>query len=235
MADKEGIRMHIPVASDGCDLMIYQSDEFLFHTGTTVLVGCNGAGKTTLLRRMRTALKADGAPCLLHEHMRARDEISARLQFSSHLTAEDYDAALAPNWQSEGEGHAQDLLTMVPSFGDFVMRNPSEHKERWLLLDGMESGMSIDMDDELTNLMDVIEGNIPAGIELYLIMATNSYEIAKGRDCIDVSTAEHVTFDDYETYAAFVRQSRKEKDARRKISDEEWDGGMSEDMPRVLR
>lgn len=235
MARTREVTIHIPVADDGCEQTIYQSSEFSFRTGTTVLVGCNGAGKTTLLRRMRTALKADGAPCLLHEHMRARDEISARLQFSPHLTAEDYDAALAPNWQSEGEGHAQDLLTMVPSFGGFVMRNPSEHKERWLLLDGMESGMSIDMVDELTNLMSVIEKNVPDGIELYLVVATNSYEIAKGRDCIDVSTAKHVTFDNYEDYANFVRQTRERKDSRHKISDDEWDSGMSEDTPRVLR
>lgn len=227
------MRFHITACDNNGEKVLYGNTEFEINPGVTVLVGCNGAGKTTLLRRLKRALDDDGAPVYCHEQMRAQDKLGRRLAFGG--SAEDFVNVLASRWQSEGEGHIHDLGNLLPDMGRFVMANETEHDERWLLLDGLESGLSIDSADDVCGLIDTIEKSVPDGITLYLVISTNAYELARGRNCIDVQTAEHVQFDTYESYASFIRKSRKKKERRKNVSAQAWRTEHRNDSPRVIR
>lgn len=227
------MRFHITTYDKNGEKVLYDTPDFNIAPGVTVLVGCNGAGKTTLLHRIKEALDADGAPVHFHEQMRAHDRLGARLAFGG--SADDFVNVLAASWQSEGEGHMSDLGNLLPDMGRFIMANKTEHRERWLLLDGLESGLSIDAADELCGLIKTIEESVPDGVTLYLVISTNAYELAKGRNCIDVQTAKHMRFDTYEEYADFIRTSRHKKDGRRDISATEWETEHQGDTSRIIR
>lgn len=86
--------------------------------------------------------------------------------------------------------------------------------ERWLLLDGPGSGLAIGAADDARRPVDTIEGSAPEGVTPHVVMTTNAYGLARGRDRIDAQTAEHVRFDGYEAYAGLILGSRRRKDDR---------------------
>lgn len=227
------MRFHILACDDSCEHVLYENPDFEIEPGVTVLVGCNGAGKTTLVRRIRKALEADGAPVYCHEQTKARGRLDARLAFG--VSGEEFANVLASRWQSEGEGHVHDLGNLLPEMGRFVMANPTEHPERWLLLDGLESGLSIDAADDIRGLIETIEGNVPDGITLYLVISTNAYELAREYDCIDVQTGRHRTFKTYDSYAKFIRRSREKKEHRKDLSERAWRTKYRNDSSHIVR
>lgn len=52
------------------------------------------------------------------------------------------------------------------------------------------------------------------GIELYIVVSANAYELAAGENCFDVIGGKYVRFGGYDEYRKFVLKSRKEKDKR---------------------
>ena len=50
--------------------------------------------------------------------------------------------------------------------------------------------------------------------DIYIVIAANEYELARGERCLDVTTLSHLTFPDYEAYRKFILASRKKKDKR---------------------
>ena len=62
-----------------------------------------------------------------------------------------------------------------------------ETKERWLLLDAIDSGFSIDNVIEAKDFFKmVINDFADHGYELYIVVSANEYELANGEDCFDV-------------------------------------------------
>ena len=88
-------------------------------------------------------------------------------------------------------------------------------KERWILFDAVDSGLSIDMififKDMLQNAVDYFKKN---DYNLFIVVAANSFELAKDMRCIDVITGKQVQFDDYTKYRQFVLESRVKIDNR---------------------
>ena len=54
----------------------------------------------------------------------------------------------------------------------------------------------------------------PPNLDIYAVMAVNSFEFARAFDCLDVQTAKHLRFDDYDDYVSFVKKSRERKEKR---------------------
>lgn len=87
--------------------------------------------------------------------------------------------------------------------------------ERWVLIDAIDSGLSIDNIEEIKKLFELMEEDAKAnGKELYIVVSANSYEVVRNSNGYDVNKSEYVTFKDYEDYRKFVLRSRKQKDKR---------------------
>lgn len=74
------------------------------------------------------------------------------------------------------------------------------------VLDAIDSGASIDRARDIRNLFDLIYKNdISKGVEVYIVMAVNHYELAKSpSDCVNVRNGKHMVFGSYERYAEFI-------------------------------
>lgn len=72
--------------------------------------------------------------------------------------------------------------------------------------------MSVDAVIEIKALFDtMMQDAAKMGIELYLIISANEYELARGSQCFDVNTGKYLTFADYEGYRDFIIKSRTKK------------------------
>lgn len=199
-------------------------------SGITVLVGCNGAGKTTLLHNIRDELKKDKIPVHLYDNLREGNSNSRS------------DAAFEGNWAfvatsmaaSEGEninmnienlasklmefrdtGRIRDKTTLlVEAFSGKLYELP-QTKERWLLLDAIDSGFSIDNVIETKSFFRMlIKDFADKGLDLYIIVSANEYELANGEECFDVMNGKYIRFSDYDDFRKFIIRSREKKDRR---------------------
>lgn len=199
-------------------------------SGITVLVGCNGAGKTTLLHNIRDELKKDKIPVHLYDNLREGNSNSRS------------DAASEGNWAfvatsmaaSEGENinmNIRNLASKLMEFRDtgricdkttrFIEifgGDPYEIpqiKERWLLLDAIDSGFSIDNVIETKSFFRMlIKDFADKGLDLYIIVSANEYELANGEECFDVMNGKYIRFSDYDDFRKFIIRSREKKDRR---------------------
>lgn len=92
-----------------------------------------------------------------------------------------------------------------------------ETKERWLLLDAIDSGFSIDNVAETKDFFKmVINDFADHGYDLYIVASANEYELANGENCFDVMNGKYVQFKDYDDFKKFILRSREKKDKRYK-------------------
>ena len=102
-------------------------------------------------------------------------------------------------------------------FGKEEETNQEVPKERWILLDAIDSGYSIDNVVELKDLINLIfEDSAKVGIDMHILASANAYELASGENCFDVNAGKYLTFESYDDYKKFILKSRKKKDKRYK-------------------
>lgn len=207
-----------------------RSKQITIKSGLTVLVGCNGSGKTTLLHNIRDELKKENIPCHLYDNLRDGGSNSRG------------EAAFNDNWAfvatsmaaSEGEninmnignlasklmefrdtGRIRDKTTLlVEAFSGKLYELP-QTKERWLLLDAIDSGFSIDNVIETKSFFRMlIKDFADKGLDLYIIVSANEYELANGEECFDVMNGKYIRFSDYDDFRKFIIRSREKKDRR---------------------
>lgn len=93
--------------------------------------------------------------------------------------------------------------------------NRKNSQERWLLLDGCDSGYSIDNMIDLKDVFSVILSEKERmEKDVYIIIAANSYEMAEGQKCLDVMSGTYYTPESYNSYRERILETRKKKDAR---------------------
>lgn len=193
-------------------IYLYKTNVFTFEPGLTVLVGCNGSGKTTLLKQIRCSLGKKGAPIIFFQYDRER------LERDNRLTQGDADAREFFSWVScsEGEQIMVRLESLAYQIGEFVRENPG--KDIFVLLDGVDSGFSIDNIIELKeSLFKVIIKDFENNEnDIYIICSANSYELAADEDCIVVCTGKHRRFKTYNTYRNMIIRTREIKGRRYK-------------------
>lgn len=207
--------------------------EIELKTGLTVLVGCNGAGKTTLLNNIKAAVKQE--PFLYFNNLTDGGTSS----FNSLLHNGDVASAATLWTSSEGEQITHNIAMIASQLREFlrtgetiqskkskrwasIFKNPEEinqeitSKERWILLDAVDSGLSIDnVVDVKENLFDlVIKDAKELGLDVYIIISANEYELARNSSCFDVNSGKYIEFDGYEDFRKFILSSRKKKDKR---------------------
>lgn len=203
--------------------------------GVTVLVGCNGIGKTTMLRQIRDELKKDKIPCVAFDNL----EEGGSKAVSEAGFFGDFKFMATAIQSSEGENIVMNMSNLAARLGQFIkngedpkerrriqlMRSiaqingetfeePSIPNERWILLDAIDSGLSVDNIVDIKELLfkTILEHNY--GNEIYIVVSANEYEMARGEQCLDVQNMKYVKFKDYEEYRKLVLDSREWKEQR---------------------
>jgi len=189
------------------DSKIFAKASVSIEPGVTVLVGCNGAGKTTMLRMIKEQLKKNKEAYIVFDNLREGNS-SAMERYAWNG---DIERAATMFCSSEGERIMIVLGEKAGQIGRLAARN--RDKDIFILFDAVDSGFSID------NICDLKEQLFNTVLEdhpndIYIICTANSYEMARGQDCVDVSTCGHIRFTGYEEYRKFILKSRKRKDKR---------------------
>lgn len=190
---------------------LYQNRMITINPGVTVLVGCNGSGKSTLLRQISGALRRDKISVFEYDNYR-EGGYSAR-EVAGHGDDMNLFATLLTS--SEGEQIVLNMGTVAQRIGQFVKKHRGE-KQIWVLLDALDSGLSIDNIDELIGLFDLIVSDNREQSEVYIVISSNAYELCRSTSthCFDVTNGKYVKFLNYEEYRDFILASREYKDQR---------------------
>lgn len=192
------------------DVFLYDKEEIEIQPGLTVLVGPNGSGKTTLINQIQRKLDKLKLPYVKYDNVidggsRGRE----RAGFYG-----DIEMLAASMLSSEGQEITINLGATAAKIGTkFRKCIEKGMKEFWVLLDAIDSGLSID------NVMDVKEylfGTIleeaeKAGVDTYIIVSANAFEMCRGEKCFDVKAGEYLEFADYEKYREFILKNRKQR------------------------
>lgn len=217
---------------------LYSKKSVTIKPGLTVLVGCNGIGKTTLLMNIKERLENNNIPFMEFDNLRhggGRSKDKAGFSGNFNLLA-----SLVTS--SEGENIILNISSIIEDIGRFVktgeysnynkkikeafdklfVKSEEEKEisnERWILLDAVDSGLSVDNIVDLKELFKFILDNSD-GKEIYIIVSANEYEIANGEQCLDVYNMKYITFNNYDEYRNMILESRKLKEARNKNNQE---------------
>ena len=219
----------------GEDYDLYKKRSITINEGVTVLVGCNGSGKTTLLHQIKDQLKRDGIPVLSFDNLH---EGGSRAISSAGFYG-DFGYMSAAMSSSEGENIVLNISKLASTLRPFIQTGESQidrdrftrgfakalwgeeteekkevPNERWILLDAVDSGLSVDNVVDLkgylfkTILEDDFEGSV------YIVVSANEYELCRGENCFDVYNGKYVKFSNYERFRNFILKSREIKDNR---------------------
>lgn len=181
---------------------LHKGFSFEMVPGFTALVGPNGAGKTTLLQQIKEYAKHKGIKVWEYSNVRDGGQ-TARSQYQFNGDFENLAASMTA---SEGENVVLNFSNKVGELGSMVKNAASNRVPLIVLIDAIDSGASIDRARDIRDLFDMIyEQDISKGAEVYIIMAVNSYELAKApADCVNVRNGKHMRFNSYDDYAEFV-------------------------------
>ena len=181
---------------------LHRGFELRLNKGFTALVGPNGAGKTVLLSQIKAF--ADKNKIKVWEYSNIKDGGHFAMQRYMYHGDGSYLATALTS--SEGEQVALNFSKEVYNLGGVVADARKADIPVVVLIDGVDSGASIDRVKELRDLFKMIQDTeIMNGAKLYLIMAVNQYELVKdGIDCVNVRTGEHLGFKAYDEYSEFI-------------------------------
>lgn len=188
--------------------ILFKRKEVEIQPGVTVLVGCNGCGKSTLLRYMEEALKKDKIPTMTYNNV--SDGGGHAIQMALHQHNGALMGTLACS--SEGEQIVINVSEMAGKLGPFVRQHAGE-SEIWILLDAVDSGLSIDNIIDLKEFFQLVITTNPNS-DVYIVVSANSYEMASGQNCFDVRLGKYRTFGSYTTYRNFILRSKEQKKTR---------------------
>lgn len=203
---------------------LYKKKTVTINPGVTVLVGCNGIGKTTFLRQLRNKLKKSDIPYIEYDNLHGGGNNSV----SEAGLNEDFAFIATAIQSSEGENIVMNINKLASELRGFVKtgkvkeKNPfakifkaindSENEkkefvsERWILLDAVDSGLSVDNIVEVKKLFKtILEYN--HSNDIYIVVSANEYEMARTEQCFDVYNGKYITFRDYEDYRDMILQS----------------------------
>lgn len=212
--------------------------EIVINPGLTVLVGCNGAGKTTLLYNIEEVIKENNrkvdrkTPIHLYNNL-SSGGLNA---ISGAMFRNDYSSVASLSCDSEGEAIKENFGYLISGFKSFLEKgyfNTSSRlcanlfkyddedeeeifeNKRIILFDALDSGLSVDSVAEIREIFDLMMKDAnKKGLELYIIVSANEYEMARNTNCFDVNAGKYVDINNYEDYRNFILKSRQNKESR---------------------
>ena len=212
---------------------LFQKTKLIIEHGkVSCIVGCNGSGKTTLISEIKDNLYAKGAKELKKDFYHNAFKVFLRddeednkankiyyIDFDKNAdcTTGDMDYVynrLGIAYSSTGEGIMQRFGRICQFIGSTI-RDLEEGSELVLFLDDCDAGTSLDMISDIVGLFPLIINDCEKrGINVYIVITANSYELCRYCDCISVHDFKHKTFKSYESYKKFVLKSREKKENR---------------------
>lgn len=211
---------------------LYKKKTIQIRPGITVLVGCNGIGKTTLLHQLEYRLKKNKIPCLLFNNLHD----GGHNAISSASFYNDFEFMAMAMGSSEGENIVLNICKLATKLRRFIEtgeyqkdklsealenifskdENQEENvsNERWILLDAVDSGLSIDNVVDLKEQLfqTILKDNF--GKDIYIVVSANEYEMARGEQCFDIYNGKYIQLKDYEEYRNLILASREWKEQR---------------------
>ena len=190
---------------------IYNNKNIELEEGLTVLVGCNGSGKSTLLRQIKDLCKKQDIPCYYFDNL-TEGGSNAREKAGFYG---DVDFLAKSLCSSEGENINLNMTNCANKIGKFV-RNNKNVKKIFILLDAIDSGLSIDYVIELKKdlFKTILSDTLRKGIEIYIVVSANEYEMARNEKCFLIPDMTYKTFKNYDEYRDFIIESRNKKNKR---------------------
>lgn len=181
--------------------------------GYTCIVGPNGTGKTTMLEQIKDYCKSRNNEFIMLSYDNLRD--GSNRQYGKFLDHGRFEMIANLTSSSEGEGIVINLGEFATSCGKATAKAIESNKKLVILLDGIDSGTSIDKiysfkDYFVKTILDHCYSN---GVEVYIISTANSYAMVEdGVDCIIASNARHRKFRGYKDFKRFILNNRKYKE-----------------------
>ena len=234
------MREAIPLKVTGPERCPYEQGDILFLKGSvkipeglTVITGCNGSGKSTLLDIIEKRYKGNDDWYIVSYREK---EDGRGNSVSSYLYMGDYRAIASVFEASEGEAvfrnYANKVYQEIAAFRDtkITSRNPEEiglfrykyirmdkAKNLLVILDGIDSGVSLDMTIDIKNFLHTILEDLHTRIPevpVYILVSSNSWEFCEGERCLDARSLNFKKFSSYEEYRKYILDSRKKKEHR---------------------
>lgn len=217
----------------GDEYDMYKKRSITIEEGVTVLVGCNGLGKTTLLHQMKERLKKEKIPVLTFDNLHEGGSKS----LSSAAFNGDWAFAATAMASSEGENIVMNMGQLTGALRHFVetgevckenervsrafakalwgdkIETP-ESKERWILLDAIDSGLSVDNVVDIKELLFKTILEHKGDKEIYIVVSANAYEMARGEQCFDVYNGKYIKLKTYDAFRKFILKTREIKRGR---------------------
>ena len=194
------------------------------------LVGCNGLGKSTVL----TQMTMDAKDNLSKDSYDLSSELTMQWSFEDETNPSEFDSFyllgnrftrfgktehdymmvdLLGAFQSSGESNVYYMSKVIGAVEKCI--NLIRNKTLYLLIDDLDVGVSIDVLQDANRLFGRLVDYLKANnVTYYIIITANSYELTKGKRCIDIINMKEISFDSYEDYAKYVIKTRKFKDTR---------------------
>ena len=188
---------------------------FRFRPGYTCLIGPNGTGKTTTLRQIKDYCNENRKDFLLRSYDNLKE--GSNKKFYDYIQSGNFTALTSVFNGSEGEGIHFHMGEFASECGEAMGRAVQTNQKLIILADGVDSGMSIDLIRDLRkNFFELAESETAKrGVEAYIIITSNNFELARDARCIDVISGKPVrihTYDDFERYVMKNTKWKEEPD-----------------------
>ena len=166
-----------------------------FDRGITTLVGRNGSGKSSMINEINAFLKKQGIPVYHYNQLVEGANTTGRGLLSG-------DIATAATYMQSSEGEK-----VIVSYGNAIgnikrfLNNNADSEIIFLLCDGLDSGVSVNIIKELDDIFNCIISEYP---NVAIVNTTNNYEFTKNHRCIIAATGEEIFFDTYDDYVRLI-------------------------------
>lgn len=176
-----------------------------FTPGVTTLVGKNGSGKSSMINEIREYLKKNKIPVHYYEQREAgSNSLHSFMWGGTEETGNYYNS-------SEGERIIVSISYQLHKIKQFLNNNKDEEM-MFLLFDGIDSGLSINL---IWNLQEIFGFMLKDYPNLYIVNTANNYEFTKNSRCINAKNGRDIIFNKYEDFVKFIIK----KDPVRKVKE----------------
>lgn len=183
---------------------LFTKDSLTIFQGVTVLVGANGSGKSTLLRQIKERVDENKEYIKVY-YNNYTDGGHHRMSQQGFYGNTEYLATAV--MASEGEQISMSMGIVAQQCGQAMKMAVDKGKKGIIImLDAIDSGYDIkNMNYFMTNFLPMIfKDSQKNEKEMYVILTTNSYELAAGQDCIDVTNLKNCKFNSYKEYRKYI-------------------------------